>query len=461
MFENGLFIFRRDLRIQDNIGLNLAVKECKNVHTIFIFTPEQVTNKNDFKSENAIQFMIESLDDLASNINSHGGKLLLFYGENESVISKYIKAHNIDALFFNSYITPYAIKRDKDIIKMCEKMKIPVPVFTSQDYYLYEPGSITTGGQVYSKFTPYYVKAIHVKVEHPVILRSFNFIKVDDGTIDIRTAYFKFTTPNENILVNGGREDGIKILDSLGSPSFKKYNSTRNDLNFNTTHLSAYIKFGCVSVREVFYSMKAKLGIKSGLIRQLIWREFYANILFGFPHVLKGALREKYNKIQWHHNQGWLNAWKDGRTGFPIIDAAMTELNVTGYMHNRGRLIVSSFLVKTLLINWQYGEKYFAQKLNDYDPASNNGNWQWIMGGGADSQPYYRIFNPWTQSKEHDPDCQYIKKWLPQLESVDSDHLHQWNEFYNEYPKLDYPKPIVDYSEQREKALKMYNDALH
>ena len=459
MYENGLFIFRRDLRIQDNIGLNLAVNECKYVHTIFIFTPEQVSNNNDFKSNNAVQFMIESLDDLSKNIKENGGKLILFYGDNQNIINKYIKKHNIDAVYFNGDITPYALKRDKDIKKMCDKIKIPVII--SQDYYLYEPGSITTNGQIYTKFTPYYLKAIKYNIKKPVILRSYHFIKINDGNINLRDAYFKFTVPNNNILVNGGREEAINIIGSLGLSSFKKYNINRDDLNYNTTHLSAYLKFGCISVREVYYAIKSKLGSKNGLIRQLIWREFYANILFGYPYVLKGALKEKYNKINWNSNQNWLNAWKEGKTGYPIVDAAMIELNTTGYMHNRGRLIVASFLIKTLLINWQYGEKYFAQKLNDYDPASNNGNWQWVAGSGADSQPYYRIFNPWIQSKEHDPECKYIKKWLPQLENIPPEHLHQWNMYYNEYKNIKYPKPIVDYVEQREKALKMYNEVLH
>jgi deoxyribodipyrimidine photo-lyase len=199
----------------------------------------------------------------------------------------------------------------------------------------------------------------------------------------------------------------------------------------------------------------------TALMRQLIWRDFYANILYSFPRVLGHGLKEKYNKIHWHHNKKWFEDWKKGQTGFPLIDAGMRELNTTGYMHNRARLVVASFLVKTLLINWQDGEEYFATKLTDYDPASNNGNWQWIAGSGADSQPYFRIFNPWRQAEEYDYECKYIKKWIPELKDVPNRAIHKWNSEYNNYKDSGYVKPICDYEEQKEKVLKMYKNALY
>ena len=216
--------------------------------------------------------------------------------------------------------------------------------------------------------------------------------------------------------------------------------------------LSAYIKFGCISIREVYKKFKSNVKI----IRQLIWRDFYANILFEYPNVLHQAMKEKYRKIKWNHNVQYLNAWKEGKTGFPIVDAAMRELNETGFMHNRGRLIVSSFLIKTLLINWQEGEKYFATRLIDYDPASNNGNWQWGASTGVDSQPYFRIFNPWLQSKTHDPDCAYIKKWIPELKDIPNKEIHKWYNYCNNYTKLKYLFPIVDFDKQKKLSLKMY-----
>jgi len=187
------------------------------------------------------------------------------------------------------------------------------------------------------------------------------------------------------------------------------------------------------------------------------------NILYSFPRVLGNAMKPNYNKVKWHHNASYLKKWQQGETGYPIVDAAMTELNITGYMHNRGRLIVASFLVKTLLISWEHGEEYFATKLTDYDIASNNGNWQWIAGTGADSQPYFRVFNPWSQSETYDKDALYIKKWLPQLEPVLPKDLHTWNTSCKktEYKEIKYPEPIVDYAEQKEKALKMYASVFH
>ena len=459
MFENGLFIFRRDLRIQDNIALNLATEQCKNIYPIFIFTPEQVTDKNKFKSDNAIQFMIESLDDLQSNIHKQGGVLNTFYGENETIVKRLISKWKIDAVYFNTDITPYAKKRDQSIAKLCEKMNIKC--ITGQDYYLYEPNAVVTGaGEYYTKFTPYYNKVIRMKVESPKYMRRFNFTKTKtyDGNITIIEAYLKFTEPNSDILVNGGRDNGLKILDDIGN--FKAYGNTRNDLDKETTHLSAYMKFGNVSVREIYEKMKSRLGVNSDLLRQIIWREFYAQLLYHNPQVLGNPLKEKYGKIHWDKNAKNLNAWKMGMTGFPIVDAGMRELNASGYMHNRARLITASFLIKTLLITWEDGEKYFSQHLTDYDPASNNGNWQWVASTGADSQPYFRIFNPWSQSDKYDPDANYIKKWIPELNDVPAKAIHNWDTECEKYAEIKYPKPIVNYEEQRKKALAMYKQVV-
>jgi deoxyribodipyrimidine photo-lyase len=192
------------------------------------------------------------------------------------------------------------------------------------------------------------------------------------------------------------------------------------------------------------------------LIRQLIWRDFYMNILFSFPYVLGKPMKPSYAKIKWHHNAGWLKAWSSGLTGFPVVDAGMRQLNTTGYMHNRARLIVASFLTKTLLIDWREGEEYFAKKLTDYDPASNNGNWQWIASSGADSQPYFRIFNPWLQGAELDPHANYIKKWVPELKDVSPKDIHTWYETWKDNKQIKYPKPICDYQVQKEKALAMF-----
>jgi deoxyribodipyrimidine photo-lyase len=455
-YENGLFIFRRDLRIIDNTGLNFANSKCKHIYTIFIFTPEQVTGANKFKSDNAVQFMIESLKDLFLQINKMGGKLLTFYGHNEQIVKYLINSLDIDFVCFNADYSPYAIERDTEIVKLCEKFDVPVEY--GQDYYLHPPGTILNGsGQTYQKFTPFYTASLKKKVDTPARLTRIHFASTNkqlQNTITLETAFKRFTDLNQDVLVHGGRENAVKQL-KVAAKNIIHYSKTHNDLTSSTSLLSAYIKFGCVSIREVYHHFRSN----HDFIRQLFWRDFYANILYSFPHVLGHALKENYNKVKWHHNSRWFNAWTNGETGFPIVDAGMRQLNQTGYMHNRARLIVASFLIKTLLISWQHGEKYFAQNLVDYDPASNNGNWQWCAGTGADSQPYFRIFNPWNQQEEHDPNCEYIKQWIPELESLEPKVIHNWDTEWTNYKDTGYGKPICDYSEQKEKALKMYKDA--
>ena len=335
-----------------------------------------------------------------------------------------------------------------------------ISVEYGEDYYLHPPGTIVNGsGNPYQKFSPFYNASIRKKVDSPTSLRKIHFSSTSkhlQNSITLDDAMKRFTKINPNILVHGGRGNAISQM-RQAAKNIKNYPRTHNDLSHSTSELSAYIKFGCVSIREVYKTFRTK----HDFIRQLFWRDFYANILYSFPYVLGSNLKQKYNKIKWHHNERWFKKWCQGETGFPIVDAGMRQLNATGYMHNRARLIVASFLVKTLLISWEEGEKYFASKLTDYDPASNNGNWGWISGGGADSQPYFRIFNPWSQSEEHDPDCIYIKTWIPELETLEPKIIHNWETECINNKDIKYPKPICDYKEQKDKCLKMYKDALY
>ena len=457
-FENGLFIFRRDLRVIDNIGLNLANSKCKRIYPVFIFTPEQVTSANKFKSDNAVQFMIETLQDLSSQINKMGGKLLCFYGHNVQIVSYLIKALDINAVCFNADYSPYAMQRESSIIQLCDKMGVAIEY--GHDYYLHPPGTILNGsGEPYQKFTPFYNESLRKKVESPASLRRIHFASSNknlEHSISLVDALKKFTKVNPNILVHGGRTNAITQL-KVAAKNIKNYPRTHNELSQPTSQLSAYIKFGCISIREVYKTFRSK----HDFIRQLFWRDFYANILYSFPQVLGHALKPNYNKVRWHHNTNWFNAWTKGETGFPVVDAGMRELNETGYMHNRARLITSSFLIKTLLIDWQKGEQYFAKKLTDYDPASNNGNWQWTAGSGADSQPYFRIFNPWLQGENFDPNCEYIKKWVPELKDVPVKDILHWEDTYSQYKNIKYPRPICNYEEQKDKALTMYKAIFH
>ena len=457
-FKNGLFIFRRDLRTVDNNGLNLLNSNCENIYAVFIFTPEQVGDQNEYKSDNAIQFMIESLKDLDDQIKGDGGKLHCFYGPNTTVLKSIVEDLHIETICFNLDYTPYAIKRDTEIMDLCQKMGIVVQY--AHDYYLHEPGSILTGsGTIYQKFTPYYNAAKSKHVQSASGKRKIGFAKSSktlERSISLNTAMERFTKINPNILVHGGRENGLKQM-KIAAKNIEHYSKTRDELSKPTSQLSAYIKFGCISIREVYERFRSK----TDFIRQLYWRSFYINILYAFPRLLGHALKPKYDKIRWKHNERWFDAWKNGETGIPLVDASQRQLLQSGWTHNRGRMISSSILTKILLIDWRKGEKFYAQHLVDYDVANNNGGWQWSAGTGADAQVYYRYFNPYLQSETHDPECEYIKRWVPELKDVPAKDIHDWENTWINYKDIGYPKPIVNYKEQKEKSLKVYKEALY
>lgn len=464
MKDLGIFIFRRDYRTKDNIGLYECAKQCKQIIPLFIFTPEQVSDSNKYKSANAVQFMIEALDDLNQQT---GNKLACYYGDNVSILNKLINAYKPDIIAFNRDYTPYAIKRDKAIVELCAKKN--VECLTYADYYLFEPGTLTKDGFIdandfinnemrdykaikttqlssntlvplaYKKFTPFYNKA---KANKRHIVNSVGQVSSDkfkgtDGSILLTDAYQRFGAMNPEVPVQGGRSEALKLL----AKDHRDYAKTHNFLYEETTGLSPYIKFGCVSIREVYHRYQSV----EPLIRQLYWREFYATLLYAFPEYNE-PVDKKYNKIQWSNNRAHFNAWTKGETGFPVVDACMRQLVQTGTMHNRGRLIVASFLCKTLLIDWRWGERFFAQHLIDYDVASNMHNWLWIAGGGADSQEYFRIFNPWSQSENYDKDGVFMRRYLPETDGLEANDLHN-PEKHN---------TIVEYAEQKPRVLNAY-----
>jgi deoxyribodipyrimidine photo-lyase len=457
-YENGLFIFRRDFRVIDNVGLNLANSMCKRIYPIFIFTPEQVTGTNKFKSDNAVQFMIESLADLSSQISKMGGHLMCFYGHNNAIVTNLIKELNINVVCFNADYSPYAIQREIGIIEICDKMGVAVEY--GHDYYLHPPGTIVNGtNDTYKKFTPFYNVSSKKKVDSPASLRKIHFSSTSkhlSNSISLDAALNKFTKINPNILVHGGRTEAIKQM-KVAVKTQSHYSKTHNDLSHPTSQLSAYIKFGCISIREVYKVFRSK----HDFIRQLFWRDFYANILYSFPKVLGSSMKPNYNKIKWHHNANWFKKWCDGETGFPVVDASQRQLLHTGWTHNRGRMLSSSILIKILLIDWKKGEQFYAQHLVDYDVASNNGGWQFSAGTGADAQAYFRYFNPYLQSKEHDPDCEYIKTWIPELKNIPEKDIHNWDTAWEKHKDCSYPKPIVNYAEQKDISIQMYKDALY
>jgi len=260
-----------------------------------------------------------------------------------------------------------------------------------------------------------------------------------------------------DIWVKGSRTAGLVRL-KMALKSHSHYSRDRDNLAYETSGLSAYIKFGCISIREVYHAFVKTYGRSSGIVRELIWREFFAHVLYGFPKALDGYV---YKRVSWRRSKSDFEKWKHGQTGFPVVDACMRQMNHTGFMHNRGRMIVANFLVKTLLIDWKWGERYFAQMLTDYDVASNNGNWQSISGTGVDQKPYFRDMNPWIQSAKFDTDAVFIKRWVPELYNVPAKEIHKWD-FYCEDTKhrsVQYPKPMVSYVEQKAEMMDMYKSA--
>jgi deoxyribodipyrimidine photo-lyase len=456
-----LFIFRRDLRIVDNVGLNYAFENCENIIPIFIFVPEQVTN-NEYKSDNAIQFMIESLKDLDKNLKKYKSKLHLFYGTNEKVLKNIIEEINVKTIIFNMDYSPYAIDRDLNIEILCEKNNIEY--IKTEDYLLSNIGTLNkANGEPYLVFTPFKNNGLKkvVTKPHKIKPKNLNIIKKklkNNINFNFNFNFIKYKY-NPNIYRNGGRINALKTLNKIKNQ--KNYNETRNIMNIESSSLSAYIKFGNISIREVYYKIKTILGSKNDLLGQLYWREFYYYIAYYFPNILRKGqnYNSKYNKIKWNNNKKNFEKWCNGETGYPIVDAGMRQLNEIGFMHNRSRLITANFLNRMLGQDWRNGEKYYASKLSDYDPAVNNGNWQWIASTGVDPKPYFqRLFNPMLQSKKFDINAEYIKKWLPELKDIPNKELHDWSSNYQKYDlkKLNYFKPIVNYKDARKQSIQMY-----
>ena len=448
-----LFIFRRDYRIIDNKGLDFAMSNFKNIIPIFIFTPEQaIKSKNEFFSDNSFQFLCESLKELDADLKKNGSKLHIFHGKNVKVLESINKKEPIKNIVFNKDYTPYALKRDKKILGFCKKNNINCHAI--EDYLLQPIGTFNKEkDKPYVVFTPFKNNVLKQKIDKPSKDSIKNIVSRNIGD---KLPEYKI---NENILVNGGRKNGLNKLEEVSR--FKDYSDSRNVLSLSTTHLSAYIKYGCLSIREVYKEIVDNFSKEHTLLSQLIWREFYFYISYYFPKVLNGEnYLKKYDGIEWNKSDEYFKKWTEGLTGYPIVDAGMRELNKTGYMHNRARLITSNFLNRLLGYHWTKGEKYFAQKLTDYDPSVNNGNWQWIASTGTDPKPYFqRLFNPILQSKKFDKKAEYIKKWLPELKDVKSEHLHEWEKYNNKY-NVDYPEPIIDYKKARQRSVEMYKKVL-
>jgi deoxyribodipyrimidine photo-lyase len=483
MVDYHVFIFRRDLRVHDNHGfctlLHSLYKEVNaKILPIFIFNKKQVAPTiNTYYSKNCVEFMVQSLKSLNDELH---GNLLFFETENDDtkVLDALRKTQSITSISFNKDFTPFAIQRDTNIETWCKKHNVKCNMY--DDYTLLPINSFTTtSGSWFSVFTPFYRKFLaHSKLIPSIItsdkkqLEKLVYNSQIAGKIKINDIEkYHARLHNKELFVTGGRDEALKIITKIRSGYFKNYDKERDlPAHDGTTKLSAYLKFGCVSIREVYFAIKDTYGIDHGLIRELIWRDFYANITFNRPRVLEGqtkkdnqSFKEKYDNIKWSSNKEWFLRWCKGTTGVPLVDASIRQMLVTGWMHNRCRMVVASYLCKDMLMDWRDGERFFATCLVDYDPSSNNGGWQFCSSTGVDAQPYFRIFNPYTQAKRFDPNCEYIKRWVPELKDVPIQHIHAWNEKHHMYTTTKittYPPPMLEHSVQIKKALSMYKDAL-
>lgn len=457
-YRTSLFIFHRSFRITDNLGLNYALSNSKEVIPLFIFNLPQ-SNKTSFFSPKAFQFMINSLKELEQKFEELNQKLNFFQGKPDKVLENIQKEFDFDCLIINRDYTPFAIERENSLSKFCQLNGIKFQVIA--DCLLNEPETIKTQKNTYyTVFTPFYKNARKFQIQKPIPMDKMKIerLKHCDSINSYKLSEIKthLNTKNEQPALNGGRKEALKILTNLGH--YQNYHFERDYPSIaGTTKLSAHLKFGTVSIREVAHQIAEYLGENHPLLRQLYWRDFFTHIAFHYPLVFHQSFREKYRNLKWINDKSLFEKWCNAKTGFPIIDAGIIELNKTGFMHNRVRMITASFLTKDLHIHWKWGEKYFAEKLIDYDPSVNNGNWQWAASTGCDAQPYFRIFNPWSQQKKFDPDALYIKKWIPVLRRFTAELIHNlWKKRPSGLSENDYPSPIVDHKRERQLALFMF-----
>lgn len=423
--------FRRDLRLFDNHALYEALKSGDPVLCVFIFD-KNILNRLSNRSDLRVNFIYRELHDLKSKLEQFGSSLLILYGEPETVWNDLLNTHPISAVYTNRDYEPYAKSRDLQIAGLLQKKGISFNTF--KDQVIFEERDILKDdGTPYTVFTPYSKKW----------KSNFNILQLQPFASEQLTKNFAQTL----VLSSPSLEDmgfnpvGFSFPSRNPDESLIRNYESNRDYPFRdgTSRLSMHLRFGTVSIRQV---TRTALSLSAKWLDELIWREFYMYILYHFPHVETHAFKPAYDRIAWKNNPEHFARWCAGETGYPIVDAGMRELNQTGFMHNRVRMIVASFLTKHLLIDWRWGEAYFAEKLLDFELASNNGGWQWAAGSGVDAAPYFRIFNPYIQSARFDPENRYIKKWVP-----------EWNT-----PR--YPKPIVRHEEARALCLEIYKSSL-
>lgn len=461
--KKAVFWFRRDLRLSDNVGLHEAGRAANSVVPVFVFDTK-ILSRDDVGGA-CVAFMLECLDSLARNLEAVGSRLIFRHGDPLIEIPKLVREVGADAVFWNRDYEPGAVARDRAMEAKGRELGFATRHF--KDSVFHESGEVRTGGGTpYVVFTPYSrawraqpkeAARPAFKVASPGIggVRSWPFPSL--GKLGFAS---RAETPR------GGEKVAREVLRKFVAGGLGRYGDRRDfPAVGGTSGLSPHLRFGTISGRTVYWAAeRARSGAPPGIrkhidtfVGELIWREFYFQILAEFPHVACGAFRREYDGLEWENDARLFAAWREGRTGYPIVDAAMRQLNQTGWMHNRLRMIVAMFLTKDLLCDWRWGERYFMQRLCDGDMSANNGGWQWSAGSGTDAAPYFRIFAPVSQSQKFDPDGEFIRRFVPELAGLSPEEIHApWQTVPLRLKSLGYPEPVVDHKARRLRALKMY-----
>lgn len=430
--NQAIFWFRRDLRIDDNHGLYRALTENDEIIPLFIFDKRILGELTDSRDPR-VTFIYRQVRDIKDRLRDVGSDLLVFHGDPEEIFKDLMSMYDFQKVYINRDYEPYAIERDKKVKQLLSRNGIELKTF--KDQVIFEEDEILNKqGKPYTVYTPYMKRWKEQLQKH----YPSSFI--------IHSLYDKFIK-DQSYHLPALRDMGFEKSDrhfpdkTQDIDIIRGYHKNRDFPALNgTTRLSVHLRFGTISIRQLVIIAEQENEV---FLNELIWREFYMMILWHFPHVVNYSFKKKYDFIQWRNNEKEFSLWCRGKTGIPVVDAGMRELNTTGYMHNRVRMITASFLSKHLLIDWRWGEAYFAEKLLDYELSSNNGGWQWAAGTGVDAAPYFRIFNPYVQAQKYDPDNSYIEKWVPELNTKH------------------YPEPVVDLKISRQRALNEYKRALN
>jgi deoxyribodipyrimidine photo-lyase len=468
--KKAVFIFHRDLRLTDNTALIKSIQDGYQVLPIFIFPPEQIQpKKNPYFSHPAVQFMCESLIDLdTQQLQPLNAKLYFFKGQNTAILTKLYKQYPFDAIYFNQDYSVYATERDQAIQEWSNKKNILC--IQAEDYGLLplREGLVEQGTpeeRPYLILAQFYNRVMNTDIRkpNPFTFSPNHFLTPSLTTfppINLHTLY----TPTKDLAIHGGRTKAITLLDTH-LKTLKDYQTNRNYPALQqTSKASPHLKFGTISIREMYDRVKSLFGKSHGLIRELVFRDFYLKIYALKPELQRGkALYHTLDQnIPWSYDQTLFNAWANAKTGYPLVDAGMRELNQTAHQHNRIRMLCGSVLTKYFLIDWRLGLKYYYTHLVDADIYSNTAGWGFVSSTGPDGVPYFRApFNPYIQSKKYDPDALYIKHWLPELKDVPPKDIHKWYDptVRAKYPTIQYPSPILDHTQASARALVTFKNA--